>query len=54
MIGLAVLILLSIEEKVHRIIEAKGVRIVRNAELLQILEDEENHIEFALFKFVFV
>ena len=23
-----------IEEKVHRIIEAKGVRIVRNAELL--------------------
>ena len=39
-----------IEEKVHRIIEAKGVRIVRNAELLQILEDEENHIEFALFK----
>lgn len=40
----------SIEEKSHRMLEAKGVRIVRNAQLLQILEDEENNIEFALFK----
>jgi hypothetical protein len=31
-------------------IEAKGVKIVRNAQLMQIIEDEENQIESALFK----
>ena len=31
-----------IENKIHKILEAKGVRIVRNALLMQILEDEEN------------
>lgn len=31
-----------IENKIHRILELKGVRIVRNALLMQIMEDEEN------------
>lgn len=39
-----------VEDKVHRILETKGVRIVKNALLMQILEDEENQLEYALFK----
>ena len=39
-----------IENKIHHLIEAKGIKIVKNAELLQILEDEENNLEFVLFK----
>jgi len=39
-----------IENKIHKMIEAKGVRIVRNALLMQILEDEENQIDSVLFK----
>ena len=31
-------------------IEAKGVKIYRNALLMQILEDEENQIDSVLFK----
>ena len=31
-----------IENKIHRLLEIKGVRIVRNAQLMQIMEDEEN------------
>ena len=32
----------NIENKIHKMLEAKGVRIVRNALLMEILEDEEN------------
>lgn len=39
-----------IENKIHSLLEGKGVRIVKNAQLLEILEDEENQIEFVLFK----
>ena len=39
-----------IEGKVHRMLEAKGVRIVRNAQLLELMANEENYLEFALFK----
>lgn len=39
-----------IESKIHRMLELKGIRIVKNAQLLEILEDEENQLEFALFK----
>ena len=39
-----------IENKIHHMIEGKGIKIVKNAELLQILEDEENNLEFVLFK----
>jgi hypothetical protein len=31
-----------IESKVHRMLEGKGIRIIRNALLMQIMEDEEN------------
>ena len=31
-----------VEHKIHKMLEAKGVRIVRNAQLMQIIEDEEN------------
>jgi hypothetical protein len=39
-----------IEGKIHKILETKGVKIVRNAQLLQVMEDEENQLESALFK----
>lgn len=39
-----------IESKIQRMIEARGIRIVRNALLMQILEDEENQIDSVLFK----
>lgn len=39
-----------IEGKIHRMLEARGVRIVRNALLMEIIEDEENQIESVLFK----
>jgi len=39
-----------IESKVHKMLEAKGVRIVRNAQLLELIANEENYLEFALFK----
>jgi hypothetical protein len=39
-----------IESKIHRTLEAKGIRIVRNALLMQITEDEENSIDYVLFK----
>jgi hypothetical protein len=39
-----------IQAKIHHILEKKGVRIVRNAMLMQIQEDDENQLESALFK----
>ena len=39
-----------IEAKVHKVLETKGVRIVRNALLMQVMEDEENKLETVLFK----
>mmetsp|Transcript_29462 Transcript_29462/g.28612 ORF Transcript_29462/g.28612 Transcript_29462/m.28612 type:complete len:126 (+) Transcript_29462:1465-1842(+) len=39
-----------IEAKVHKMIEQKGVRIVQNAQLMEINEDEENQIESVIFK----
>lgn len=39
-----------IEAKLHKMIEARGIRIVKNALLMQILEDEENQIDSVLFK----
>jgi len=35
---------------VHKVLETKGVRIVRNALLMQVMEDEENKLETVLFK----
>ena len=32
----------SIENKLHKMIEGKNVRIVKNAVILEIIEDEEN------------
>lgn len=34
----------------HKVLETKGVRIVRNALLMQVMEDEENKLETVLFK----
>jgi hypothetical protein len=39
-----------IESKIQRVLEKKGVRIVRNAMLMQIIEDDEKQLESALFK----
>lgn len=39
-----------IENKLHKVLETKGVRIVRNALLIQVMEDEENKLETVLFK----
>ena len=39
-----------IENKVHKVLETKGVRIVRNALLMQVMEDDENKLETVLFK----
>jgi hypothetical protein len=39
-----------IEGKIHTILESKGVRIVKNALLMQVMEDEENQLETVLFK----
>ncbi len=39
-----------IESKIHKMLENKGIRIVKNALLLKVLENEENQVEFALFK----
>ena len=39
-----------IEAKIHRILESKGVKIVRNAQLLQVMEDDEEQLEGVLFK----
>lgn len=39
-----------IENKIHKVLEGKGVRIVRNALLMQVMEDEENQLESVLFK----
>jgi hypothetical protein len=39
-----------IENKIHKILEGKGVRIVKNALLMQVIEDEENQLESVLFK----
>lgn len=39
-----------IENKIHKILEGKGVRIIRNAQLLSIQEDEENQLESVLLK----
>lgn len=39
-----------IEGKIQKMLEAKGIRIVNNALLIQILEDEENKIDSVLFK----
>lgn len=39
-----------VEAKIHKMIEARGIRIVKNALLMQILEDEENQIDSVLFK----
>ena len=40
----------QIEEKISSVLENKGIKIIRNAMLLQVLEDEENELEAALFK----
>ena len=39
-----------IESKIHRILEKKGVRIVRNALLMQVIENDESQVESVLFK----
>lgn len=39
-----------IEAKIHRILEKKGVRIVRNALLMQVIENDESQVESVLFK----
>jgi len=39
-----------IEAKIHKVLEGKGIRIVHNALLMQVIEDEENQLESVLFK----
>lgn len=39
-----------IETKIHKALEGKGVRIVKNAQLMQVMEDEESQLESVLFK----
>jgi hypothetical protein len=39
-----------IEAKIHRILEKKGVRIVRNTLLMQVIENDESQVESVVFK----
>lgn len=39
-----------IASKIQRVLEKKGVRVVRNAMLMQIIEDDEQQLESTLFK----
>lgn len=39
-----------IASKIQRILEKKGVRVVRNAMLMQIIEDDEQQLDSTLFK----
>lgn len=40
----------NIENKIHLMLEEKGIRIVHNGLLMEILDDEENEIGSVLFK----
>lgn len=39
-----------IESKIHRVLEKKGIRIVRNALLMQVIDNDEKQVESVLFK----
>ncbi len=39
-----------IESKIHRVLEKKGIRIVRNALLMQVIENDEAQVDSVLFK----
>ena len=38
------------ENKVHKVLEKKGMKIIKNAQLMEIYEDDENQIESILLK----
>lgn len=40
----------GIEEKVQKVLEGCGVRIIKNARLIEILEDDDEGLEAVLFK----
>lgn len=40
----------TIEEKIQKILENLGVRIIKNAKLIEIIEDGEEGLEAVLFK----
>jgi hypothetical protein len=40
----------NLEGKIHAVLEAKGVKIIKNAEIMEISEDDENNLESVLFK----